>query len=153
MSNYPRCFHKKTILIYDRLALLRNTRDPQAQLYQVGDDLTRLEIQLKGKGVPFPRLSQLSHYADLDLLHDVRFTEFRMSDDLSALKRLAAERLLFMIQEFGLQATSKRYSSGLWLRLKKLLLANVREEPSLDLGVVLKKSTRDWLENRLRYPR
>jgi hypothetical protein len=152
ISYYPRCSHEQTILIYDRLALLRITGDPLVCLCFQGDSLTRLEIQLKGKGVPFRRLSQLCRYADIDPLKNVKFMEFRMSKDLNPIQLLAAERLHGMIAEIGLQATSKRFSAGDWVLLKKLLF-DVQEEAMPRLRSLMRMSIRDWLDDRLRFPR
>ena len=152
VSYYPRCSYEQTLLIYDRLALLRMTRDPLARMFNKRDSYTRLEIQLKGKGVPYRRLSQLCRYADIDLLENVKFMEFRMSEALNPVQLLAAERLRWMIEEIGLQATSKRFAAGDWVLLKRLFF-EVQERAMFPLRGLLRKSICDWLEDRLRFPR
>src|SRR6267142_2092415 len=43
----------KTILLYDKVKQLTAKGDPLADTFRPGEHITRIEVQLKGRGVPF----------------------------------------------------------------------------------------------------
>jgi hypothetical protein len=151
---YPRRSRARSDLIYDRLARLRAIGDPLADYYTLGDKMTRVEVQMKGKGIPFRSFSEIEQYADLDMLPSLSFWNAgRKQDGLTSMNALAAEGLLRRIEEYGLQQVSKMYSSQTWGYLQKRLLVPASESEFPDVNRLLKQSTRDWLEDRFRFPR
>jgi hypothetical protein len=67
-SVYVQRSKSKTIVLYDRKRRLRAEHDPRAAMLDPDEDLTRIEVQLKGAGVPHRKLRHIHRYADVDLL-------------------------------------------------------------------------------------
>jgi hypothetical protein len=154
VSFYPHFTRDRVILIYDRLKRLQLKGEPLARIFREKDDLTRLEVQFRGKGVPIREFANIRHYADLDLLKGVSFLSLlRMRSNLKPLQLLAAERLQWLVQELGLQNASKRFLPSEWLYLSTKLLAPTLRDDIPDIRTLMQNSARDWLEDRLRFPR
>jgi hypothetical protein len=154
VSFYPHFTRDRVILIYDRLKRLQSKGDPLARIFSEKDDLTRLEVQLRGKGVPIREFANIRRYADIDLLKDVSFLNLLgMRSNLKPLQLLAAERLQWLVQELGLQNASKRFSPSEWVYLSTKLLAPTSKEIIPDIRSLMQKSARDWLEDRIRFSR
>jgi hypothetical protein len=110
---------------------------------------------LRGRGVPITRFEDIRDYADIDLLEKVSFESvLRIRKNLKPEHRLAAEGMLALVREFGLQTAFKRFnrfSRLQWKYWNKRLLLHKVDAP--DVKSLMKKSTRDWLEDRFRFPR
>jgi hypothetical protein len=152
VSCYPHASRERTLLVYERLSYLRSKHDPSTKYYKADDQLTRIEVQLCGKGVPIRGLNQIQRYADIDLLRNVTFLKFRpFRRNLKPLQLLAAHGLQALVQAFGLQNALKRFSAA-----ESAYLIQKFFEPDMDMPDVhflMQESTRDWLEDRLRFPR
>jgi hypothetical protein len=146
---------QRVLLIYDRLARLRAIRDPLAEYYSTSDQLTRVEVQLRGRGLPYRRLRDIERYGELDLLSQLSFWEIKRTNkkSLKPIEALATEGLLYKIDRFGLQATSKMFASQAWAYLQRKLLTPASKSELLRVSTLMKKSIRDWLEDRIRFPR
>jgi hypothetical protein len=144
----------KTILLYDKVKQLAAKGDPLADTFSPGEYLTRIEVQLKGRGVPFKKIRHLHRYADLDLLGQLRFKRLRrLRDDAKPLHLLAGAGLRRLIHKYGLHAARKRFSPSQWAYIEKTLFRTLEGEEISDLRLRLKRSIEDWLENRIRFPR
>lgn len=142
------------LLLYDRVARLRAARHPLAQFYSADDRMTRIEVQLVGKGVPFRRFSEIEHFADTSLLSDVSFWEIgQKRKDLTPSRALAAEGFLHKIEAFGVQATAKMYKPQLFSYLAKKFLVPAPQGKFPDIDRLMRHSIRDWIEDRIRFPR
>jgi hypothetical protein len=154
VSFYPHFTRDRVILIYDRLKRVQSKGDPLGRIFREKDDLTRLEIQFRGKGVPIREFADIRRYADIDLLKGVSFLNLLgIRSNLKPLQLLAAERLQWLVQELGLQNASKRYLPSEWVYLSTKLLAPTLRDDLPDIRTLIRKSARDWLEDRLRFPR
>jgi hypothetical protein len=144
----------KTILLYDKVKQLEAKGDHLAATFRSGEYLTRIEVQLKGRGVPFREIRQIHRYADVDLLGQLNFRRLkRLRDDAKPLHLLAAGGLRHLIHKYGLHAARKRFSSSQWVYIEEKLLGVLEGEEIPDLRRRLKRSINDWLENRIRFPR
>jgi len=144
----------KTIVLYDKIKQYRAIGDPMAHLFRPGDHLTRIEVQLKGHGVPFKKIRDLHRYVDVDFLEQVHFRKLRaLRDDAKPLHLLAAAQLQHLTQKYGLLATKKRFSPSQWAYIERTLFQVLEGKEIPDLRFRLKRSIEDWLENRLRFPR
>jgi hypothetical protein len=153
-SFYLRHSKEHVLLIYDRLSRLRSIRHPLAKCYATDDQIARIEVQLRGKGLPYRRFRDIERYGEVDLLSGMAFWELaRKKRNLSTTDSLAAEGLLSQIEQFGLQMTSKRYTAQTWAYLAKRNLIPASELPFPNLGKLMRKGVRDWLEDRIRFPR
>jgi hypothetical protein len=151
---YLRRSKESVLLVYDRLARLKATGDPLAKVYDGKDHLTRVEVQFRGGGVPIRHFCDIRKYAKIDLVPDLAFWKFpKKRDGLRPIQLLAAEGLLNRIQKLGLQATSKTFSAQEWAYLTKKFLIPIPEEDCPDLNELMRKSARDWLNDRIRFPR
>jgi hypothetical protein len=144
----------KTILLYDKMKQLAAKGDPLADTFRRGEYLTRIEVQLKGRGVPFKKMRHLHRYADVDLLGQLHLRRLkRLRDDAKPLHLLAAAGLRRLIYKYGLHAARKRFSPSQWSYIEKILFRTLEGEEIPNLGLRLKRSVNDWLENRIRFPR
>lgn len=144
----------KTIVLYDKIKQYRAIGDPMADMFRLGDHLTRIEVQLKGYGVPFKKIRDLSRYVEVDFLERMRFRKLRvLRGDAKPLHRLAAAHLRHLIRKFGLHATKKRFSPSHWAYIERTLFRVLEGNEIPDLGLRLKRSIQDWLHNRIRFPR
>jgi hypothetical protein len=144
----------KTMLLYDKVKQLATKGDPLADTFRSGEHLTRIEVQLKGRGVPFKKIRHLHRYADLDLLGQLHLRRLkRLRDNAKPLHLLAAGGLRRLIHKYGLQATKKRFSPPQWAYIKKTLFRVLEGEEIPDLRLRLKRSIEDWLADRIRFPR
>jgi hypothetical protein len=151
---YLRFAKQNKLLVYDRLGRLRAIDDPLAGFYRPEDILTRIEVQWQGKGVPFQDFDDLDRYVELDPLSGLSFWNVnRTRANLTVPEALAAEGLLRKIETYGMQGASKMYSSQTWAYLTKRSLAPSTEGRFSDLKGQMRKSIREWLENRIRFPR
>jgi len=142
------------ILLYDKIAQLRSKRPLRADWFRKGENLTRIEVQMRGAGAPIRLFAEIEKYADLDLLKDLSFKAWaRKNENLKPKDVLAAEGLLAKIDQWGVQVTSKMYPSSTWAYLQKKFLRPAGPTDFPDLNKRLKKSARDWMENLLRFPR
>ena len=153
-SFYLQASANKTIVLYDKVKQLAANHDPLADTFRSGEQLTRIEVQLKGRGVPFKKIRDLDQYADFDLLGQFKFIRLkRLRNDAKPLHRLAAGRLRHLIHKYGLQATKKRFSPSHWAYIEKTLFRAPDGEEIPDLRLRLRRSIEDWLEDKIRWPR
>jgi hypothetical protein len=153
-SFYLQNSKEKSILLYDKIKQYGKIGDPMVNLFGPSDQLTRIEVQLKGKGVPFKRIRNLRRYLDVDFLEQLRFLKLRtLRDDSKPLHRLAAAQLRDLLHKYGLHATKKRFSPSQWAYIEKTLFQTLEGKEIPDLQFRLRRSLEDWLENRLRFPR
>jgi len=150
---YPRFSKARTVLLYDKLRERESKHDPLLKRYLIRGPLTRIEVQFRRK-LPYRRFEDLKQYADLDLLSNLSFWEVgRKRDNLKPKDTLAAEGLLRRVEEYGLQLTSKMFSSSEWAYLTKTLLQPAPDSKFPDLNKLLQTGIRNWLEDRIRFPR
>ena len=144
----------KTILLYDKVKQLKAKGDPLADTFSPGESLTRIEVQLKGRGVPFKKIRHLHRYADVDLLGQLHFRKLkRLRDDAKPLHLLAAAGLRRLIHKYGLHAARKRFPPSQWAYIEKTLFRTLKGDDMPDLRHQLKRSIEGWLENKIRFPR
>jgi len=125
-----------------------------AELYGADDHLTRIELQLSGAAVPFRRFSDVDRYAELNPLKHVRMTRFQVqADRYTAVKRLAAYGLRWLISKYGLQATARMFSSPEWAALKNVYLKEIQDSEIPDVNSLMRKSIRRWLRGQIYFPR
>jgi hypothetical protein len=152
-SIYPQRSNQKTILLYERLKLLRSRRDPWAEAFGRHEHLTRLEVQFRGKGVPIRRFVDIRKYGEMNLLEGLKLWKTKVRAGLTPVQRLAAEALNARSREIGLQGVSKDFTASEWANLKKRLLEGIPRSDFPDIHTLFKNSVRDWLEDRIRFPR
>jgi hypothetical protein len=143
----------KTILLYDKKRRLRAEHDPRATMYASGDELTRIEIQFKGAGVPFKKLRDIHWYADINLLSGLKFRRLvSSSNHKKPLRAMAAAHLATQIEDFGLHAALKQFPSSHRAYIEKLFLEDVDGDEAPDIRRRMRKAIQDWLEDRIRFP-
>lgn len=154
ISYYLQRSHQKTILVYDKAAQLRATRDPLYEVFRPLGRWTRLEIQLKGSGVPYRNFLDIHRYTAENLLGSLRFVKFRIDPDDSTSKDfLKSAGLRALVDEYGLQAAKKMIPSADWAYLKRKLLKPGNESRLAQLIRKMKEENDDWLNDRIRFPR
>jgi hypothetical protein len=150
-SYYPQRSKQRTVIFYDKRQQLRWKKDP---LGAIDDEWTRVEVQLKGKGLPYHNFKNIHKYAGIDLLPNILFWSFgRKREGLTPRESLAAEGLIRKIQELGMQMASKTFTAQQWAHICKKYLEPPAEGDFPDLNRLMRKSIRDWLEDRIRFTR
>jgi hypothetical protein len=154
VSFYLQCSADRTVLLYDKKREMAAKGNPLVKMLRENDELTRVEVQLKGAAVPYKKIRHLHRYADVDLLAGLEFRWLRaISADAKPLQSLAVSYLRDQTEQFGLQAVKKRFGSSEWSYIERIFSENVRPDRIPDIRLRLKKSVEDWLENRIRFPR
>jgi hypothetical protein len=153
-SLYLQFSHEQKILLYERLKYMKHKKDSSARLYADNEDLVRFEVQLTGRGVPFPDFCDIRRHQDIDLLENVTFRRLHaISKGLSPMKLLAAERLQDLIGEHGLQLVSKRFLPPVWAAINKSYFVENGEPSSSALRESLRRGVNDWFNDVIRFPR
>jgi hypothetical protein len=152
-SFYPQRSSQRSLLIYEKLRRARVRHEPFAEMFPNSSDVTRIEIQLRSRGVPIRSFERISEYADLDLLANVSFACFVIPPGLAAIERLAAQALKTCAGEVGLQRLSKNFSRSEWAKILSTFLRRTPSNGLPDIHALFQKSKRDWLESRIRFPR
>ena len=150
---YPHQSHTRTVLLYDRLQKLRMGDTPFAKHFTESDQLTRIEVQLRGTGVTHRQFRDIRKFSDDDLLADLKFLKPRpVPEYVSPITRFAIEYVRELMKTVGIQAVAKRFPSNEFAHFRERYLESAPAE-SLNVNERLKKSIRDWLEDRIRFPR
>lgn len=151
---YLRSSKACTIYMYDKHRQLKAKGDPIAKKYELIGPRTRIEVQFKGSGLPFKKFADITRYAELDLLANISFWEAgRKRDGLTPMESLAAEGLLRKIDEHGLQMALKVFAPQERAYIVKKFLRPALASRFPDLNELMRKSVRDWLRDRIRFPR
>jgi len=151
---YPHRSKERTVLIYDKLKLLRSRHNPAANGYKQDQQLTRLEVQFRGKGVPIRSFDDIRGYGDIDLLKGMKLVRLRHPpQNAKPQEVLIFEALNGLIDQIGLQNTAKRFSSSQWAYLQKRYFEADAHDEIPDVRRLLTKSARDWLADIIRFPR
>ena len=154
VSYYLQISSSRTTLIYDKRAEQRANQSPDNKIVYSRDSLTRIEVQLKGAGVPFKRLENIHKYARIDLLENLRWLRLRTKAEPSkAAQYLAQEGLRALIRTNGLQRVSKMFPSAVWAWIREKYFEPMQNSDRPKLNARLRKSVQEWLDRRIRFPR
>lgn len=144
----------RTVQIYDRGKLVRASKSPWARMLRPGEDWTRLEVQLRGRGLPYRNLRQLDHYGEMDLLADLQFRRVISSTShQKPIRSMAAAHLANEVHQFGLHAVLKRFPPAQRAYIQKIFTEDISSRVLPDIRRQLRHAIRDWLNDRIRFPR
>jgi hypothetical protein len=144
----------RTVQIYDKGKLLRLRKHPRARMLRPGEHLTRIEVQLKGGGVPLKKLRQLDRYLDIDLLAGIQFRRLiPRSNQEKPLRSMAAAYLADEVEHFGLHAVLKRYPSSQRAYIQRLFTEEIDGNELPDIRQKMREGIQDWLDDRITFPR
>jgi hypothetical protein len=153
VSLYLRSSDERTLLVYDRGRYLKSKADPLANVFKPDDDVTRIEVQLRGK-VPFKRFVSIARYKDCDWLGNLEFLNLKLRIRRpTPTQILAGHGLRQLISKYGVQATSQLYEGPEWAAIRKRHFEPPEANEVARLKFLFKKGVCDWLENRVRFPR
>jgi hypothetical protein len=154
ISYYLQFSKQRKIVFYDRLRLLRRQKEPLADIFNVDDQLTRIEIQWMGAAVPFRRFVDIHRYAEMPLLRQLRFRKLLVATNQhTPAKHLATYGLRWLISKYGKQATSRMFSPPEWAALSHAHLEQMDQSEIPHIESLMRKSTRRWLKGQLHFPR
>lgn len=153
VSFYVQNSTDKTIVLYDKAREQLAKGNIWANMLQPGDDLTRVEVRLTGRAVPFKKINHLHRYADINFLANVRFRRLApLSKHTKPLHILAAGFLRDQISSFGLQAVKRQFTPQHWAYIEKILFQAVQGDEVPDIRRLMSKAVDDWLNDRVRFP-
>ena len=153
-SVYLQWSKARKLVAYDKGWLLRKQRSPLAMGLRHEDQLTRIEVQMRGSGVPFRRLRELCKYRSIELLNNLSFYKFRAKlDKTKPLQFLAQVGLRTLVSKYGIHGTSKMFTAPVWAFLRDKFLRLAPNNEAIWLSRRMQKSTQDWLTDRIRSPR
>lgn len=123
-------------------------------MFGSGDQLTRFEVQFRGQGVPIREFRNIREYGDIDLIPGVRFRQLRtLASGLRPMQALAARGMRCLVHEYGLQIASKTFGPGVWAYYRKKFFRSLSESQAADIRALMQQDARDWLDNKIRFPR
>ncbi len=123
-------------------------------MYGPKDELTRIEIQLKGAGVPYKKVRHIHQYDNINLLSGLKLRRVVSSSKYKTpLRTMAAAYLANQIEDYGLHAALKHFQSSHRAYIVKLFLEGVDGGEAPDMRRRMRKAIQDWLEDRIRFPR
>jgi hypothetical protein len=153
-SVYLQWSKARKVVVYNKGWLLRKQHSPLAMMLKHDDQLTRIEVQMRGSGVPFRRLRDIRKYENIKLLTNLAFHKFRAKlDKRKPLQFLAQVGLRTLVSKYGIHGTSKMFTAPVWAFLKAKFLRLSRTNEAVELTRRMQKSTQDWLTDRIRSPR
>jgi len=154
MSVYLQNSSIRQLLFYNKRAEYRTKHSPLVNIGNPGEPLTRFEVRFIGAGVPVRRFTEISRYGEINLVGPLVFSRLRVDPDTwTPVQFLAAEGLRALIRKYGLHATSKMFSPPRWASINKAFLVPMAKAQMPNLNLLLRRSVRDWLAGRIRYPR
>jgi hypothetical protein len=152
-SAYLQNSKQKVVLIYQRSKFLRSRRDPWAIGRGHDEDLTRIEVQFRGRGVPVRKFLDIRKYGEMNLLRNMTFLQTKIRSKLTPVDRLTAEGIEARARQVGLQVVSKQFPAAQWASLEKRLFEPNSRSRFEDLQARFMKSVREWLNDVRRFPR
>jgi hypothetical protein len=153
-SVYLQWSAERKVVVYDKGWLLRKKRSPFAMMLKSYDQLTRIEIQMSGSGVPFRSLRDLRKYESVKWLTYLALLKFRTKlNKQKPMQFLAQLGLLTLISEYGLQGASKVFTGPAWAFLKNKFLRLATKDEASELSRRIQKSVCEWMNDRIRSPR
>jgi hypothetical protein len=152
-SAYLQNSKEKVVLIYERSKFLRSRRDPWALRSGPNKDLSRIEVQFRGRGVPVRKFLNIRKYGEMNLLRNITFLQTKIRSKLTPVDRLTAEGIAARARQVGLQVVSKRFTAAQWASLAKRLFEPNSRSRFEDLQARFMKSVREWLDDVRRFPR
>jgi hypothetical protein len=109
---------------------------------------------MRGSGVPFRKLRDISKYQNIELLTNLTFYKFRAKlDKRKPMQFLAQIGLRTLVSKYGVHGTSKMFTAPVWAFLKDKFLRIAPNNEAIELSRRMQKSTQDWLTDRIRSPR
>jgi hypothetical protein len=152
-SAYLQNSKQKVVLIYERSKFLRSRRDPWALSSGPNEDLTRIEVQFRGRGVPVRKFLDMRQYGEMNLLRNLTFLQTKIRRKLTSVDRLTAEGIEARARQVGLQIVSKQFTAAQWASLAKRLFEPNSRSRFENLQARFMKSVREWLNDVRRFPR
>jgi len=117
-------------------------------------NLTRLEVQLVGKAIPYQSFEQLERFREIDVLAGVEFLKFApVRPGLTTQQLLAAEALQWRLSTMGLQATLKDFPSSDVAYLISKYFRDASPSDLPDIRDLMQDSISGWLNGIRRFPR
>jgi hypothetical protein len=117
-------------------------------------DITRFEVQLRSKAIPFRSFLQMSRYAEADVIGPLEIRKpIAVFQPTRPNLFLAANGFRVLVSKYGLDGALKLFPSSYRAFLKKKFLGPVLEDELNSLRERLRKGVSDWLSDRIRFPR
>jgi hypothetical protein len=151
---YPYKSDDRTVAIYDlKRKNQKGKRDALWGFWKRFDHALRLELSLRGRGIPWRSLRDLPKYREMDLLQGANFHEVRINTDgLTPIQALACIGLRSQIATgISLEAILKTVPSPHRPTIKRLFLRAVANAP--DINARFRRRFDDWFRGLIRFPR
>ncbi|HSY59120.1 MAG TPA: hypothetical protein VK795_06135 [Terriglobales bacterium] len=149
ISHYFQCSGRRTVLAYDKVRSDKALRTSNLDL-----EIARLEVQLRGKGVPIRDFRDIHRYLEFDVLGPLEVRRVIAAFDATKpTSFLAARGFRSVVSEYGLDGALKLFPSSNRSFLKEKYLGAPLKDQLSSLAIGLRKGTSDWLADRIRFPR
>ena len=133
---------------------MRSKRKPVGGRELPPTDLTRIEVQLVGKGIPFQSFDKFERFREIDVLAGIEFLKFKpIRPGLTTQQFLAAEALQRRIATKGVQAALKDFPSGDVAYLISKYFRDAGPDDLPDIRDLMQDSISMWLSDIRRFPR
>jgi hypothetical protein len=149
VSYYLQSSRLRSVLAYDKARAERRLGRPFPTI-----EITRFEIQLRGKAIPFRPLSLIDRYAEADVIGRLEVRKIiAVFQPTKPNLFLAANGFRVLVAKYGLDGAFKLFPSSYRGFLKKKFLGPVLEDELNSIRERLRKGVSDWLSDRIRFPR
>jgi hypothetical protein len=149
ISQYLQCSDPRTVLAYDKVRADKALRHSNLDI-----EISRLEVQLRGKGVPIRDFRDIHEYLEYDLLGPLEIREVIAAfDTTKPISFLAARGFRSVVSEYGLDGALKLFRSANRQFLRSKFLEAPLKDRLAALAAGMRKGTAEWLADRIRFPR
>ena len=148
-SYYLQCSPLKSVLVYDKAQFPKRVGSRRPDI-----DIARLEVQLKGSGIPIREFLQLWRYARLDVLPNLEVRHVRVRFDSKRPNLfIASVGFRRLIRKYGLNGALKLFPSSYRNILKATFLGPELKDELSSIKDQLRVSITNWLGDIIRFPR
>jgi hypothetical protein len=148
-SYYLQSSPARSVLVYDKARSEKRLGKANLDI-----EITRLEVQLRGKAIPIRDFRKLSRYLEIDVLGRL---EVRKITAVFQPERpnlfLAANGFQLIVSKYGLDGALKLFPSPYRAFLKSRFLGPPLQRELSSIRDELRRGTSEWFADRIRFPR
>jgi hypothetical protein len=148
-SYYLQSSQIRSVLLYDKVRSEKRLGRANIDL-----EITRFEIQLRGKAIPIRDFRELDQYLEIDVLGQLEIRKIVATYQPTKPNLfLAAKGFRRVVSKYGLDGALKLFPSTHRAFLKKKFLGPALKNELKSIRHELRRGVSEWLADRIRFPR
>jgi len=148
-SYYLQSSARRSVLVYDKVRSEKRLGKSNIDL-----EITRFEIQLRGKAIPLRDFRELGQYSEIDVLGPLEIRKIVATFQPSKPSLfLAAKGFRHVVSKYGMDGALKLFPSAHRAFLKRKFLGPALRTELASIRNELRRGTSEWLADRIRFPR